>query len=90
MAAPRGPRAAGQARRHIRQQLRVWDLDDLTMTTEIIASELVGNVVRHAKGPVHLRLLRSTSLICEVSDGSLTTPRIRRAARRTRAAVVCN
>ncbi|WP_330286095.1 SpoIIE family protein phosphatase [Streptomyces sp. NBC_00576] len=77
---PEDPRAAGQARRHIRQQLRVWDLDDLTMTTEIIASELVGNVVRHAKGPVHLRLLRSTSLICEVSDGSLTTPRIRRAA----------
>jgi hypothetical protein len=61
-------------------QLQVWDLDDLTMSTELIGSELVGNVVRHAKGPVHLRLLRSTSLICEVSDGSLTTPHVRRAS----------
>ena len=77
---PEDPRAAGQARRRIREQLRVWDLEGLTMTTELIASELVGNVVRHAKGPVRLRLLRSASLICEVSDGSLTTPRIRRAA----------
>jgi hypothetical protein len=40
----------------------------------------MGNVVRHAKGPVQLRLLRSAGLICEVSDGSLTTPRVRRAS----------
>jgi serine phosphatase RsbU (regulator of sigma subunit)/PAS domain-containing protein len=77
---PEDPRAAGEARNHIRQQLDLWDLDDLTMTTELIGSELVGNVVRHAKGPVRLRLLRSDSLTCEVSDGSPTTPRIRRAA----------
>ncbi len=44
-------------------------------------SELVGNVVRHARDPVRLRLLRSRSLICEVYDGSLTTPRIRHAGR---------
>ncbi|GAB3001285.1 SpoIIE family protein phosphatase [Streptomyces pseudoechinosporeus] len=74
------PRAAGLAREHIREQLRAWDLEDLTMTTELIASELLGNVVRHAKGPVRLRLLYSTTLTCEVSDGSLTTPRIRHAA----------
>lgn len=49
------------------------------MTTELIASELVGNVIRHAKGPIQLRLIRSRSLICEVADGSLTTPHIRRA-----------
>lgn len=77
---PQDPRAAGQARDHVREQLSVWDLDDLTTTTELIASELIGNVVRHAKGPVQLRLLRSASLICEVSDGSLTTPRVRRAS----------
>lgn len=45
-------------------------------TTKLFVSELVGNVVRHAKGPVQLRLLRSDVLICEVSDGSLTTPRV--------------
>ncbi len=77
---PTDPRAAGQAREHVRRQLASWDLDDLVMTTELLVSELVGNVVRHAQGPIRLRLLRSRSLICEVYDGSLTTPRIRRAA----------
>ncbi|MFC8520292.1 SpoIIE family protein phosphatase [Streptomyces sp. NPDC057257] len=76
---PDDPRAAGQARRHVREQLATWGLDDLTMTTELVVSELVGNVVRHAKGPSRLRLLRSRSLVCEVYDGSLSTPRIRRA-----------
>ncbi|MFJ7041973.1 SpoIIE family protein phosphatase [Streptomyces sp. NPDC101112] len=73
------PRAAGQARRHVREQLAVWGLDDLAPTTELLASELVGNVVRHAKGPVRLRLLHGSELTCEVFDGSLTMPRIRRA-----------
>ncbi|MFC3575462.1 SpoIIE family protein phosphatase [Streptomyces yaanensis] len=72
--------AAAQARRLIRDQLAAWDLDDLAMTSELLVSELVGNVVRHAKGPVRLRLLRSDVLVCEVSDGSLSTPHIRRAA----------
>ncbi|WP_417801406.1 SpoIIE family protein phosphatase [Streptomyces mangrovi] len=73
------PKAAGQARRHVREQLAVWDLDDLTPTTELLVSELVGNVVRHARGPVRLRLLYGAELICEVYDGSQTMPRIRRA-----------
>ncbi|MFD9281125.1 SpoIIE family protein phosphatase [Streptomyces mirabilis] len=77
---PEDPRAAGQARCHIREQLHTWGLDDLTPTTELLASELVGNVVRHAKGPVRLRLLHGPELVCEVFDGSLTMPRIRRAS----------
>jgi hypothetical protein len=77
---PEDPRAAGQAREYVRSQLAVWGLDDMIMTTELLVSELVGNVVRHARGPIRLRLLRSRSLICEVYDGSLTTPRIRRVA----------
>ncbi|KUL28951.1 hypothetical protein ADL12_27985 [Streptomyces regalis] len=77
---PDDPRAAGQAREYVRNQLAVWDLDDLAMTTELLVSELVGNVIRHASGPMRLRLMRSRSLICEVYDGSLTSPRIRRAA----------
>ncbi|XUL94464.1 ATP-binding protein [Streptomyces galilaeus] len=76
---PDDPRAAGLARRHVREQLAAWGLEDLTMTTELVVSELVGNVVRHATGPSRLRLLRSRSLVCEVYDGSLSTPRIRRA-----------
>ncbi|MET9032951.1 SpoIIE family protein phosphatase [Streptomyces mirabilis] len=77
---PEDPRAAGQARCHIREQLHTWGLDELTPTTELLASELVGNVVRHAKGPVRLRLLHGPELVCEVFDGSLTMPRIRRAS----------
>ncbi|MGW3243416.1 SpoIIE family protein phosphatase [Streptomyces sp. NPDC001070] len=78
-ALPEDPLAAGQAREHIRRQLDAWGLDELVMTTELIASELVGNVVRHARGPIGLRLIRSRTLVCEVSDGSLSTPRIRHA-----------
>ncbi|MEV7323402.1 SpoIIE family protein phosphatase [Streptomyces sp. NPDC093970] len=76
---PDDPRAAGRAREFVRDQLRRWGLDDLTTTTELLVSELVGNVVRHAKGPLRLRLLRSRVLTCEVYDGSLSTPRIRHA-----------
>ncbi|MGW2327544.1 SpoIIE family protein phosphatase [Streptomyces sp. NPDC001700] len=76
---PEDPRAAGQARAHVRGQLGAWHLDELTTTTELLVSELVGNVVRHAEGPIGLRLLRSRAMICEVSDGSPATPRIRRA-----------
>jgi serine phosphatase RsbU (regulator of sigma subunit) len=75
---PENPQAAGAARQYVRETLAAWDLDDLTATTEMLASELVANVVRHAGGPARLRLLRSRSLFCEVFDGSLTTPRIRR------------
>ncbi|MFH0521778.1 SpoIIE family protein phosphatase [Streptomyces sp. M41] len=76
---PEDPRAAGQARGLIREQLAAWGLDALTPTTELLASELIGNVVRHARGPLRLRLLHGADLICEVFDGSLTMPRIRRA-----------
>ncbi|UXY25572.1 SpoIIE family protein phosphatase [Streptomyces sp. HUAS TT20] len=76
---PEDPVAAGQARDLARAQLDDWDLtdEDLVMTTELLVSELVGNVVRHACGPIRLRMLRSRALICEVSDASLTTPHIR-------------
>ncbi|MBB6077016.1 ATP-binding SpoIIE family protein phosphatase [Streptomyces paradoxus] len=76
---PEDPRAAGHARQYIRAQLAAWGLADLVLTTELLVSELVGNVIRHARGPIRLRLLRSRTLICEVYDGSLNTPRIRHA-----------
>ncbi|MGW7694578.1 SpoIIE family protein phosphatase [Streptomyces asiaticus] len=48
---PDGPIAAAEARHWATEQLSAWDLDELSMTTELLVSELVGNVVRHAKGP---------------------------------------
>ncbi len=75
---PDDPLAASAARQHIRGQLAAWHLEELAASTEMLASELVANVIRHAHGPIQLRLLRSRTLVCEVFDGSLTTPRIRR------------
>ncbi|MEW2256873.1 SpoIIE family protein phosphatase [Streptomyces sp. NPDC047869] len=79
---PEDPMAAGQARELVRAQLTDWGLadEDLVMTTELLVSELVGNVVRHACGPIRLRMLRSRTLTCEVSDASPTTPHIRHAS----------
>jgi serine phosphatase RsbU (regulator of sigma subunit)/PAS domain-containing protein len=77
---PEDPLAARAARHYVRDQLAAWDLDELANSTETLASELVANVIRHARGPVWLRLLRSRSLVCEVFDGSVTTPRMRRAS----------
>ncbi|WP_315973453.1 SpoIIE family protein phosphatase [Streptomyces somaliensis] len=74
-----GPTAAQQARRLTAARLAEWGLDDLVLTTELIVSELVTNAYRYASGPVQLRLIRDSSLICEVSDGSTTAPHLRRA-----------
>ena len=83
------PAWVSQARQRVREQLAVWGLEDLAMTTELAVSELLSSVIRHGKAPMRLRLLRSQSLICEVYDGSLSTPRIRRAAFTIREAVAC-
>ena len=77
---PDDPQAAGLARQYVRVQLAAWELPNLVTSTELLVSELVGNVIRHARGPIRLRLLRSRTLICEVYDGSLNTPRIRHAS----------
>jgi anti-sigma regulatory factor (Ser/Thr protein kinase) len=49
-------------------------------TTELVMSELITNAIRYATGPIRARLIRDTSLICEVADGSSTSPHLRRAA----------
>ncbi|MEU6541518.1 SpoIIE family protein phosphatase [Streptomyces sp. NPDC047000] len=74
------PQAASRARRHVRDQLAAWGLNDLVFTTELLVSELIGNVVRHSRGPIQLRLLYGDELTCEVYDASQTMPRIQRAA----------
>ncbi|MGY6026110.1 SpoIIE family protein phosphatase [Streptomyces spinosirectus] len=76
---PSDPAVVSGARSAVTAQLAAWGLDELAFTTELIASELVTNAIRHAVGPVQLRLLRDRALICEVSDGSSTSPRLRRA-----------
>ncbi|MFG2292273.1 SpoIIE family protein phosphatase [Streptomyces sp. NPDC048603] len=73
--------AVGRARAAAAAQVRAWGLDELVFTTELVVSELVTNAIRHAApGPMHLRLIRDQTLICEVSDSGHTTPHMRTAA----------
>ena len=76
---PSDPAVVSRARAAVTEQLADWGLEELAFTTELVVSELVTNAIRHATGPVQLRLLRDRALICEVSDGSSTSPRLRRA-----------
>ncbi|MEE1767813.1 SpoIIE family protein phosphatase [Streptomyces sp. JV185] len=76
---PDDPAAVAGARARTGRLLRAWGLEELEMTTELIVSELVTNAVRYATGPIRLRLLRQSVLICEVSDTSSTSPRLRHA-----------
>ncbi|KAB1148153.1 SpoIIE family protein phosphatase [Streptomyces luteolifulvus] len=76
---PSEPMVVSRARAAVIEQLSAWGLDELAFTTELVASELVTNAIRHATGPVQLRLIRDRALICEVCDGSSTSPRLRRA-----------
>ncbi|WNF30853.1 SpoIIE family protein phosphatase [Streptomyces sp. C11-1] len=76
---PLEPAAVGEMRGKVARRLETWGLDDLSMTTELIVSELVTNAIRYASGPVRLRLLFQSALICEVSDASNTSPRLRHA-----------
>ncbi|MFE0329769.1 SpoIIE family protein phosphatase [Streptomyces sp. NPDC058960] len=76
---PSDPAVVARAREAVIGQMSAWGLGELGYTTELVASELVTNAIRHATGPVQLRLLRDRALICEVSDGSSTSPRLRRA-----------
>ncbi|MFJ9679013.1 SpoIIE family protein phosphatase [Streptomyces sp. NPDC101194] len=76
---PSDPAAVAGVRARTARLLRAWGLEELEMTTELIVSELVTNAVRYATGPIRLRLLRQSVLICEVSDTSSTSPRLRHA-----------
>ncbi|MEV5803308.1 sodium/proline symporter PutP [Streptomyces collinus] len=76
---PTDPAAVAHARDLAVQKLTEWGIPDLSFTTELIVSELVTNAIRHAAGPVCLRLIRDRGLICEVSDSSSTAPRLRHA-----------
>ncbi|MGE5290812.1 MAG: SpoIIE family protein phosphatase [Micromonosporaceae bacterium] len=76
---PADPAIVADARKQVAKRLTRWGLDDAAFVTGLVVSELVTNAIRHAKGPIQLRLIRDRTLICEVSDGSSTAPHLRRA-----------
>ncbi|MGW0900240.1 ATP-binding SpoIIE family protein phosphatase, partial [Streptomyces goshikiensis] len=77
---PGDPSAVSRVRNAGSAQLVAWGLEEIAFTTELILSELVTNAIRYGNAPVRVRLLRDRSLICEVSDGSSTSPHLRYAA----------
>ncbi|GAA1913381.1 SpoIIE family protein phosphatase [Streptantibioticus ferralitis] len=76
---PSDPAVVAEARVLATRCLEGWGLEDLVFTAEVIVSELVTNAIRYASGPIQLRLIRQASPICEVSDSSSTSPRLRHA-----------
>ncbi|MFJ9808912.1 SpoIIE family protein phosphatase [Streptomyces sp. NPDC101158] len=76
---PQDGRAASAARHLVRDQLAVWDLDELADVCELVVSELVGNALRYGNGPGALRLLRGERLVVEVADTGPDLPQIQHA-----------
>ncbi|MER8009004.1 ATP-binding protein [Streptomyces sp. NPDC094149] len=80
---PAQPGAVRTARHAVRGQLHSWDLDTLGDLTALLVSELVTNSLRHATGPIGVRLVRPAGLpgvlLVEVSDPLPDPPRERAA-----------
>ncbi|MEU9720963.1 SpoIIE family protein phosphatase [Streptomyces sp. NPDC047976] len=77
---PDDPAAVSRVRREAAAQLRDWGLEEASFTAELILSELITNAIRYGNEPIRVRLLRDRALICEVADGSSTSPHLRYAA----------
>ncbi|GHI01825.1 PAS sensor protein [Streptomyces cellostaticus] len=76
---PPDPAEVAAFRQAATEQLATWGLDEASFVTELVVSELVTNAIRYGVPPIQLRLIRDRALICEVSDGSSTSPHLRRA-----------
>ncbi|MFV0133836.1 ATP-binding protein [Streptomyces sp. HMX87] len=78
---PAQPDAVRTARTVVRGRLRGWGLDNVGDITALLVSELVTNALRHATGPIGVRLVRPTGLDgvlrVEVSDPLPDPPRER-------------
>ncbi|MFF5186009.1 SpoIIE family protein phosphatase [Streptomyces sp. NPDC000345] len=73
------PAQVAATRQAATEQLTEWGLEEAAFVTELVVSELVTNAIRYGEPPIQLRLIRDRTLICEVSDGSSTSPHLRRA-----------
>ncbi|WP_432138202.1 MULTISPECIES: SpoIIE family protein phosphatase [unclassified Streptomyces] len=69
-----------RVRANVGRRLLEWGLQEVSFSTELILSELLTNAIRYGAPPVSVRMLLGRTLVCEVADGSNTSPRLRRAA----------
>ncbi|MFF9125147.1 SpoIIE family protein phosphatase [Streptomyces sp. NPDC014889] len=78
---PRDSASVARVRAACARKLDAWGLQEVGFDTELMLSELVTNAIRYGSEPIRVRLLRNrATLICEVCDGSSTSPHPRRAA----------
>lgn len=71
--------AATQARRHVRQKLVAWELDDLVDPVVLLTSEVVTNALLHAGTAITVSVHRDgVGVRVEVGDGSGAQPVQRR------------
>ncbi|MGW8061695.1 ATP-binding protein [Streptomyces ziwulingensis] len=82
---PAAPDAVRTARSLVRRTLHGWELDSVGDIAALLVSELVTNALRHATGPIGVRLVHRPAgpvgvLLVEVSDPLPDPPR-RRVAR---------
>lgn len=77
---PRDPAAVAVMREAVSGTLDDWGLSECAFSVELVLSELITNAIRHGSDPIRVRLIRDRSLICEVADGSSTSPHLRYAA----------
>ncbi|MFF5973772.1 SpoIIE family protein phosphatase [Streptomyces sp. NPDC012769] len=76
---PSDPSAVAPVRNAAAARLAEWGLEDVGFTAELVLSELITNAIRYGRPPVRIRLVYDRVLICEVSDGSSTSPHLRHA-----------
>ncbi|KIZ14296.1 ATP-binding protein [Streptomyces natalensis] len=78
---PADPGAVRTARTKVRETLDDWGLNGAVDVAVLLVSELVTNSLRHATGPIGVRmvLLSSGALLVEVSDPLPDPPRERTA-----------
>ncbi|CAL9558915.1 hypothetical protein SUDANB43_04569 [Streptomyces sp. enrichment culture] len=79
---PAEPDAVRTARSLVRHTLREWELDSVVDVAALLVSELVTNALRHATGPIGVRVVRGPAgaagvLLVEVSDPLPDPPRER-------------
>ncbi|EFL35861.1 magnesium or manganese-dependent protein phosphatase [Streptomyces viridochromogenes DSM 40736] len=76
---PADPAAVAAVRKEATRQVADWGLGEISFAAELILSELVTNAIRYGREPITVRLLLDHTLVCEVADGSSTSPHLRRA-----------
>lgn len=75
---PPQPQSARHARRFVRDCLEPYDVANDTI--ELVASELVGNVVTHAKTDITVQVIVGRRVRLEICDGNAVAPALKDAA----------